>query len=249
MPVSEFRFYEELNDFLPAERKKVSFEHDYAGSPSVKDVVESLGVPHPEIDLIVVDGVSVGFEHRLEGGERVAVYPVFESIDISAAVRLRPRPLRNPRFIIDENLGRLVRLLRLVGLDCLYDPGMDDRLIAETAARDGRTILTRDRGLLMRRIVSRGYFVRNDEPRRQAGEVVERFDLSDRLTPFTRCADCNGVIVPVEKGRVYDRLPEMTRDSYDEFHECEQCGKLYWRGSHWDELTTLVEQIRRNNFF
>src|SRR5262245_35325727 len=95
---STFRFYEELNDFLAPERRGTSFEYAYTGTPSVKDAVEAIGVPHTEIDLILVDGVSVRFDHLLRGGERVAVYPCFERLDLTGVTRLRPEPLRTPRF-------------------------------------------------------------------------------------------------------------------------------------------------------
>ena len=102
---AEFRFYEELNDFLPPEKRKRSFAYMFEGTPSIKDAIEAVGVPHTEIDIILVDGRSVGFDHRLRGGERVAVYPMFEAIDVSPLVRLRPQPLRITRFVVDVHLG------------------------------------------------------------------------------------------------------------------------------------------------
>ena len=244
MPRAEFRFYEELNDFLPVDQRKCTISRSFNGKPSVKDTIESCGVPHSEIDLILVNGESVGFDHHLTGGERVAVYPVFEGLDISPVVRLRERPLRNPRFLIDANLGRLVRLLRLLGFDSRYDQRMEDDEIAAVAAREGLTILTRDRRLLMRRIVSRGYFVRSQIPREQAAEVMRRFDLRTQVTTFTRCVDCNGVIKPVPKAGIVDRLPVNTRRFYDDFYQCSTCSKLFWRGAHWKNLLALITDIR-----
>ena len=126
--VCEFRFYEELNDYLRPEQRKRSITREIAGTPSVKDAIEALGVPHTEIDLILVDGRSVRFDRRLRGGERVAVYPEFERFDITPIHRLRPRPLRNPRFVADVHLGTLARYLRLLGFDTLYgnEVGNDD---------------------------------------------------------------------------------------------------------------------------
>ena len=244
MPHAEFRFYEELNDFLPAGKRKLSISRSFIGTPAVKDTIESCGVPHTEIDLILVDGESVGFDHHLTGGERVAVYPVFEGLDISPVTRLHERPLRRPRFLIDANLGRLARLLRLLGFDCRYDQQMDDDEIARTAAEESLTILTRDRGLLMRRIVRRGYFVRSQAPRTQAAEVMRRFDLREQVRTFTRCVDCNGLIRPVPKAEVQDRLPHKTRQFYDTFYQCSGCSKLFWRGAHWKNLLDLVDEIR-----
>ena len=244
MPVAEFRFYEELNDFLPPQARKTLILRSFNGTPSVKDTIESCGVPHTEIDLILVNGVSVGFDQRLTGGERVAVYPVFEGIDISPVTRLRDRPLRTPRFIVDANLGRLVRLLRLLGFDSRYDQQMDDAEIAGVAAADGLTVLTRDRGLLMRRAVTRGYFVRSQLPRTQAAEVLRRFDLTNQVSTFTRCVDCNGIIHPVPKSAVSDQLPANTRQCYDSFFQCSACSKVFWKGAHWQNLLSLIRDIR-----
>ncbi|MEE8441896.1 MAG: Mut7-C RNAse domain-containing protein [Spirochaetia bacterium] len=244
MPHAEFRFYEELNDFLRVEQRRLTISRSFIGTPTVKDTIESCGVPHTEIDLILVDGESVGFGHHLTGGERVAVYPMFEGFDISPVTRLRARPLRRSRFLVDANLGRLVRLLRLLGFDSRYDQRMDDDEIARTAAKTGLTILTRDRGLLMRRIVKRGYFVRSQTPRVQAAEVMRRFDLCEDVRTFTRCVDCNGLIRPVSKAAVQDRLPHNTRLSYEEFFRCSRCSKLFWRGAHWTNLLELVKEIK-----
>jgi hypothetical protein len=143
---AEFRFYEELNDFLPEERRKVDFPVEVDRARSVKDAIESVGVPHTEVDLIVVDGVSVDFTHLLRGGERVAVYPMFEALDISPVVRLRPMPLRDPRFVADGHLGKLARHLRMAGFDTLWTNHWDDDEIIQIAAVQKRTILMRDKG-------------------------------------------------------------------------------------------------------
>ena len=154
---AEFRFYEELNDFLPLARRKVDFSCEFAGTPAVVDLVEAIGVPHTEVDLILVDGTSVGFGHRLCGGERVAVYPVFELLDISPLNHLRPEPLREPCFVLDVHLGRLARYLRLLGFDVLYETDYEDAQIAAISCAEGRIVLTRDKGLLKRGAVQRGY--------------------------------------------------------------------------------------------
>src|SRR5688572_2235611 len=144
----EFRFYEELNDFLPRERRKRSFEHAFDGTPSVKDRIESLGVPHTEVDLILVDGEPVDFAHRLRGGERVAVYPMFERFDVAGLTRVRAEPLRDPKFVLDVHLGRLAAFLRVLGFDCVYFNDLHDDEIVRIARAERRIVLTRDIGLL-----------------------------------------------------------------------------------------------------
>lgn len=244
---AEFRFYQELGDFLPRGRRGRSFEHRFSDRPAVKDVIESLGVPHAEVDLILVNGESVGFGHRIGEGDRVAVYPMFESFDIEPVNRLRPQPLRNPRFILDVHLGGVARLLRVLGFDSLYERDYDDAEIVAFAKRERRIILTRDVGLLKRSAVTHGYWLRSQDSREQAREVVRRFDLARRVRPYTRCPTCNGSLRQVEKERVWDRLPPRTREAFDEFYECGSCGKIYWRGSHTEALDALIEELTSPN--
>jgi uncharacterized protein with PIN domain len=239
----ELRFYEELNDFLPRERRKKSFRHRFRGTPSVKDLVESLGVPHTEIDVILVDGESVGFEHRLGGGERIAVYPTFERFDVSGLTRLRPEPLREPKFIADVHLGKLARYLRLLGFDTVYERELDDAAIASRAREERRIVLTRDRALLKRSAVTHAHAVRSMDADVQLLEVVEAFDLRGCVAPFTRCLKCNGPVRPVAREVVEHRLPKYTRIEYDRFFRCESCDSVYWAGAHFERLRSLVASV------
>ena len=238
-----FRFYAELNDFLPPDRRKVDIPYRFHVSPTVKDAIEALGVPHVEVDLILVDGASVGFDHRLRDGDRVSVYPVFESLDISPIVRLREAPLRESAFVADVNLRRLARLLRLLGFDALHSNDFDDAELVEISAGEGRILLSRDRQLLKHGRVTHGYWVRSTDPIEQAREVVRRFDLAGSARPFSRCPACNGRLESVEKEAVADEIPPKTARWLDEYVRCEGCGKLYWRGTHFERLEGLVERI------
>ncbi len=241
-----FRFYEELNDFLPPDKRKVQFPYSFSGNPSIKDAVEAIGVPHTEVDLILVNGKSVDFSYHLQQGDLVSVYPVFESFDIGPVTHLRPEPLRNPKFILDVHLGKLAKILRMLGFDTVYRNDLEDDEIAERAREEGRIILTRDVGLLKRGSVDRGYWVRSQHPKQQAKEVLQRFNLKNLVKPFKRCMDCNGIIEPVEKESVEDQLPSASAESYDHFFQCGNCGKLYWRGSHIpnmiDTIYSLIEE-------
>lgn len=243
MRVSQFRFYEELNDFLPPEWRKVAFAHAFDGTPTVKDRIESLGVPHTEVDLVLVDGESVDFSHRLHGGERVAVYPVFEGFDIGPVTRLRPEPLRDTRFVLDVHLGRLTAYLRLLGFDCAYRNDFADEQLICIARAERRIMLTRDTGLLKDGRVTHGAFVHATRPIRQVREVLDRFQLEDRIRPFTRCMRCNGGIEWVSKESVGAEVPASVRRDFDRFSRCAVCGKVYWRGSHFDRLRAHFEKI------
>lgn len=237
------RFYAELNDFLPARRRQVWIEHALDESHTVKHVIEALGVPHPEVDLILVNGESVDFAYRVQDGDRISVYPVFESFDISPLVRLRPRPLRETRFVLDVHLGTLAGYLRMLGFDTLYHNDADDADLAAISQRETRILLTRDRGLLMRSAVTHGYLLRETDPRRQLAEVIRRFDLERSFRPFTRCLRCNGLLDPVAKEAILDRLLPKTRRYYDTFAACRDCGRIYWPGSHYQDMQRRLEHL------
>lgn len=243
MAEARFRFYAELNDFLPEERRQREFTYEFSGSPAVKDAIEALGVPHVEVDLILVNGRSVPFSYRLQPGDRVAVYPMFESLDISPLTRLRPRPLRRPAFVADVHLRKLARLLRLLGFDVVFRDNADDPELVELSVQEGRILLTRDRQLLKHGALTHGYFVRSERPVEQVREVIRRFDLAGQVRPFTRCLACGGDLVPVAKEEVIDRIPPRTAAWLDEYVLCQGCGKLYWRGTHYGRLERLVAEV------
>ncbi|MFC9789752.1 Mut7-C RNAse domain-containing protein [Rhodococcus sp. NPDC127528] len=239
----EFRFYEELNDFLAPALRKRTFPHSFDGTPSVKDRIESLGVPHTEVDLVLVDGISVGFDRRLRGGERVAVYPVFERLDLTGVTRLRPRPLREPRFVLDVHLGRLASYLRLLGFDCRYRNDLDDDELLAISLAESRTLLTRDVGLLGRAALTHGAFVHETDPRRQLREVLDRFQLHSQTMPFTRCARCNGMLVPVGVEQVAGQVPAQVAREQTEFSRCPDCGRVYWPGGHQARLRRRLAEV------
>ena len=228
----EFRFYEELNDFLPPGLRKRGFPYRFNGNPAVKDPIEALGVPHTEVDLILVDGASVGFVHRLRGGERVAVYPVFERFELAGVTRLRPAPLREPRFVLDVHLGRLTGYLRLLGFDCLYRNDYADEELVAISRDEHRIVLSRDTGLLKRADVTHGAFVHAQDPRRQLREVLERFQLHMRIAAFSRCGRCNGTLSRLANSEAQALVPSAVAQRHDDFMRCGQCGQVYWPGTH-----------------
>jgi uncharacterized protein with PIN domain len=239
------RFYEELNDFLPRGKRKRPYRRDLFLSPAVKDVIEAEGVPHTEVDLVLVNGVSVGFDHRLRAGDHVSVYPVFEAFDITPVQRLRPKPLREPRFVLDVHLGTLARRLRLLGFDTLYRNDYSDAQIVAIAAEEGRIILTRDIGILKHKAVTHGYWLRSPNPDQQVDEVLDRFDLRGRIAPFARCTVCNGTVHAVAKDRISHLLHRDTAAAFEVFYQCERCHKVYWEGSHYDGMRDWVRDKLR----
>jgi len=243
MNCARFRFYEELNEFLPRERRKTEFVYQFRGAPSVKDAIEAIGVPHVEVDLILVNGISVSFSRKLIDGDRVSVYPVFESLDISDVTHLRPKPLREPRFILDVHLGRLAKYLRLCGFDTLYSRFFEDIEIIETALREKRIILTRDRQLIKHSRVTHGYWIRSQYHHEQLTEVFRRFDLGNRLALFSRCISCNTLLEKVRKEEIIGRLQADTSRYFSEFTRCPVCDRIFWEGSHYDNMKHIINQV------
>lgn len=245
MGVATVRFYAELNDFLPPADRQRDLVRSFLGKPSVKDQIEACGVPHTEVDLVLVNGQSVGFDHRLRDGDRISVYPVFEALDVTPLVRLRPRPLREPRFVLDVHLGKLARRLRLLGFDAAWQREATDEELVSLSLGEKRILLTRDRELLKWRELTHGAAVRGTDPREQLAEVVGRFDLPRSAAPFTRCLTCNGRLAAVPKEEILDRIPPETRLHYDTFFSCLSCRRVFWWGPHFRRLREIVDEALR----
>ena len=224
------RFYAELNDHLAPDRRYRTLEKEFFVPASVKEVIESFGIPHTEVELVLVNGESSDFSRLVRAGDRVALYPVFESLDITPELRVRPQPLREPKFVLDVHLGRLAAYLRMLGFDTQYRNCVSDADLVRISAEQERILLTRDRGLLKHSAVTRGYWLRQTDRRRQAAEVVSRFDLARALRPFTRCMACNEGLRPVSKGEIHGRVPPLIEARHEDFRECAACGRVYWEG-------------------
>lgn len=240
MPPVSLRLYAELAELAGSDRHLVPVPTPR----TVKDLIESVGVPHVEIALVLCDGTPVGFDHRVRGGERVSALPPLRHLGHEGAPTAAPAPPRVPRFVCDVHLGTLARRLRLLGFDTLYDNSWDDDQLAHLAAEEGRILLSRDRGLLKRRVVTHGYLPRSDDPDEQALEVLRRYRLDAELAPSTRCVPCNGRLEPVARDEVLDRIPPRTRAAIDSYARCVDCAQLYWPGSHRDALTPFLDRAR-----
>ncbi|OFX83358.1 MAG: twitching motility protein PilT [Bacteroidetes bacterium GWF2_33_16] len=239
-----FRFYEELNDFLNLKRQKKSFTAEFNSQTSVKDAIESFGVPHTEVDLILVNSNSVDFTYRLKPHDFVSVYPIFESIDISSTTNLRPTPLRVIKFVLDVHLGKLAKYLRLLGFDTLYSNSYSDTEIINISTIEKRIILTRDIGILKNNLVTHGYWLRSQDSKQQLIEVIHRFDLKNKINKFTRCIVCNGEIIKVDKIKIESKLEPKTRMFFNEFYQCKNCNKIYWYGSHYKNMLNFINSIK-----
>lgn len=237
------RCHAELNDFLPRSQRHTSIAVPCAGHETIKNLVESLGVPHPEIAALFVGGCSVGFSHPVLPGALVEAYPL-SVLPAGPLVLLRP-PLEAFRFVLDTHLGRLAAYLRMLGFDTLYRNDFGDAELARLAHDEQRILLTRDVGLLKRSLVIHGAFVREIVPEPQLVEVVQRFRLQGAAEAFQRCIRCNGMTKPVEKAAIEHLLEPKTRIYFDDFRQCQKCQRIYWRGSHYERLQQIAERALR----
>jgi uncharacterized protein with PIN domain len=249
MTHARFRFYEELNDFLAPARRRREFESRCAEHATVKHAIEALGVPHTEVELVLVNGQSVDFSYRMRDGDRVSVYPVFEAFDVTPLLRVRPEPLRVTRFVADAQLGGLARLLRMLGFDTHYDNRATDDEIRSRALEERRIVLSRDRALLVSKAITHGCFVHAAEPIAQLREIVRRLDLGRRAKPFSRCLECDVPLATIDKARVLDRLPPRVAERHDRFTTCPGCGRVYWAGSHWRRMREALAEFLPDDAF
>jgi uncharacterized protein with PIN domain len=242
---ASFRFYAELNDHLPPVQRYRSLDIRFFVSATVKDVIESFGVPHTEVELVLVNGESSPFSRVVQPGDRVSVYPMFESLDITPMLRLRPQSLREPRFVLDVHLGKLAAYLRMLGFDTLYRNCATDPQLVRISAEEKRILLTRDRGLLKHSTVTRGYWLRETDSRRQAAEVVTRFDLARSVRPLSRCMACNALLETASESEVRGRVPPGVLQWCREFRQCPDCRRAYWYGSHCRRMQQWIDGLAR----
>ena len=231
MSTAHFLFLGRLKDFLPRDEKDQVIAVKFRGRQSIKHLAESHGVPHPEMGQVQVNGQEGTLSRITQDGDRIEVHPIPNGCPIE------------PRFVLDNHLGRLTAYLRMLGFDCLYHNDYEDEELAETAQREERILLSRDRRLLMRKAITYGYCLRSLDSLEQLTEVIQRFELTKHMAPFHRCLRCNHPLEPVAKEAVLDRLEPLTKLYFDEFQICPNCGQIYWKGSHYEKMQKLVEEI------
>ncbi len=241
MPTLLFHFDAELAKLLRLPRQTVRYP--LLRRAAIKDIIEALGVPHTEVGAIEAGGRPKDFSYLPRPGDTVTVNALQPPVDVCRPSLLRPLPLGAVRFLVDANVARLGRLLRLVGLDTAIATGEKDDRIAARAAAEGRILLSRDRNLLKRKIVHHGRLVRACLPYQQLVEIITFYGLETSLAPFSRCQVCNTPLVEVDKEQVLDRLEPLTRKYYDSFTRCPACDRIYWPGSHRQRLVDQLAAV------
>ncbi len=247
MAIATFRFHDSLNFFLAKKHKNQTIHYTFDWKGSVKDMIESLNVPHPEIDVILVNNCRVGLDYIVQDGDDIQVHPIpyAQANDIPSII---PTFNGRPRFILDTHLGRLTNYLRMMGFDTLYRNDYPDDELAEVSHQEQRILLTRDVGLLKRGLVIHGYYVRNTKPRLRLQEITQRYHLTQQIRPFYFCMKCNGKLGKVDVVSIRDQLPGDTAQLYDTFHQCQSCEQIYWKGSHYEKMARLIEDVTQNNY-
>ena len=236
------RYYAELNNFLPVRERQKSIDYSFPGPITIKEVIESMGVPPAEVDLILVNGKPVDYNYHVNQSDYISVYPVFEHFDISTISQLRQAPLRISKFILDAHLGKLAKYLRMFGFNTLYKNDYSDNAIREIAKQESRIILTRDRDLLNSKDVTHGYYVRAIHPKEQLTEIIDKFDLYSQVNPFSRCLNCNNPLAEVDKNDIRDEIDADTWRIFNDFYRCSDCSKIYWKGSHYEHMNEFISQ-------
>ncbi|MFD2512344.1 Mut7-C RNAse domain-containing protein [Pontibacter locisalis] len=243
---ASFRFYGALNDFLRSRERGKELEYTFNSAPAVKDAIEAIGIPHPEVQAILVNEKPVGFSQPLLAGDRVEVYPYSSTMNWPADYALVTTCRKSNRFVLDVHLGTLAKSLRMLGFDCYYRRDLSDKRIAEIAQEEQRIVLTRDVGLLKQKTIERGYWLRSQQTEEQLNEVMQRYNLLDELDPLTRCLVCNTFIKQVEKQEILNKVPPKTRLYFEEFYQCPSCEKVYWKGSHYERMLQYIAHVKQN---
>jgi uncharacterized protein with PIN domain len=243
--VSVFRvrlkFHDDLTVFLKSKTRSGVVERNLGEKTSVKDVIESCGIPHPEVDLILINKKPVDFSYPIVKDADIDIYAVQSRYLLFTEKRLQVASVK--RFVADGHLRTLARNLRLLGFDVAYDRQAEDRQLLRVMEREDRALLTRDRHLLMHAIVRHGYCPRSQNADDQTIEVVRRFHLLDSISPFSRCLPCNAPLLKVAKADIIEKLEPLTKLYYQEFRRCTACGQIYWAGTHFSKLQRRLERI------
>jgi len=243
MKTIHLRFYEELNEFLTTEKRKVTFVHSIPVQTSVKDLIESFNIPHTQVQMILVNEEQKDFSYIVQENDRISIYPYFHNFDITSISKIHHPLPKRMRFFVDQHLGILARYLRMLGIDTEYNDNLSGLELVKKSNRENRILITKDHSILKRNDLKFGYFVYADELDSQLEELVLQFKLKDHISLFSRCLECNSKLYPIDKENIEHRLPQKVKELHDKFTICEKCDKIYWKGTHYQKMKQKIEHI------
>ncbi len=232
----QITFTKDLNFFIRSKPEKQIITYPLNRKASIKNIVESMGVPHTEIGAIVIDGDEVDFNFIPVHSRTAHIFGITKPFDVTIPSLLRPHPLKEIRFIADVNVGKLAKLLRMSGIDTAYATSFSDKTIAAIAEKDGRVVLSKDIGLLKYRKITFGKYIKSIYPEDQLAETISFFRLKNRYRPFSLCLRCNISLQVIKKEDILSQLEPKTRKYYNKFNICPNCKKIYWQGTHHEDM-------------
>ena len=247
MRTIHLRCYEELNEFLPSEKRKVQFIHTIPVQTSVKDLIESFNIPHTQVQMILVNGEQEDFSYIVQENDRIGVYPFFHTFDINSVSKISHPLPDETHFLADQHLGMLARYLRMLGINTDYNENLSGHKLVHKANQEERILLTKDHNILKRNELKYGYFVYADDLDSQLYELILQFKLKEHITLFSRCLECNSLLHPIEKAMIEHRLPQKVKEYHQNFTICTRCDKIYWKGTHYDRMKEKIEKILQSN--
>ncbi len=235
-----------LNEFLAFDKSNGCIDYPLKRRASIKDIIESLGPPHTEVARIQNEREEVDFSYRPCPGEVLWIEPHVPPVDPLQGSRLSPEPLDSLRFVVDVNVGKTAMLLRCLGFDTAYHWTWRDREIVDLAQAEGRIVLSKDIGLLKRKNVHFGRFVRAATPEAQLREVLSFYGLGPPFALLSRCLRCNVLLNRVDKQDIVHRLEPKTKKYFHSFSMCPECRRIYWAGSH---QTAILKRLEASGIF
>lgn len=233
----------DLVNFLKPNLRFLDLAIELKGTPTIKHLVESLRIPHTEIGSVRVNGKWEELNFIPAIG---AVIDVFPMSGISEKNEPAVPTDLCKHFLLDNHLGKLAVYLRILGQDVDYRNDYQDAQLVEIAFQESKTLLTRDRGLLMHKKIEDGLLIRSMNPGEQLVEVYQRYGFQIHL--LSRCLRCNSSLQVVDKAVILDRLQPLTRKYFNEFRLCPNCDQIFWKGSHYLNMLAMMKDYFPNEF-
>lgn len=243
LKTASFYFHDSLQDFLLPVKRDTVISYTFDDTPAIKHAIETIGIPHPEVDIILVNAKPVDFFYLLEHNDIIEVFSSFDKEKFPREWSLTPPHVIPEKFILDVHLGKLARKLRLFGFDTLYENNYSDGAIVEISEKEERIILTRDKNLLKHKLVKWGYWLRSQYAEEQLTEVIHRIKPRAQFKFFERCVECNCKIEKIGKAEIINRLQPKTILYYNDFLQCPCCKRIYWKGSHYKQMQELIKKM------